>query len=116
MVNQFTGVTNRGCLGSIFSSFIGFIIGPILVVGAVVLLSWNEGRAVQAISGLGEAGGQVGEATPAAVDPGKGGKLGPGTGPVTAGAPLSESGANIQLAGQVGPPRAGQMYQGGGKS
>src|SRR5258708_3528268 len=109
MVNQFTGVTNRGCLGSIFSSFIGFIIGPILVVGAVVLLGWNEGRAVQAISGLGEAGGQVVEASAATVDPAKEGKLVHVSGPVTAAAPLSDPDLQVPFTGQVVVARVAQM-------
>jgi len=111
MVNQFTTVTNRGCLSNIFGSFVGFIAGPILVIGAVVLLSWNEGRAVQAISGLGEAGGQVVEATTAAVDPGKEGKLVHVTGPVTAAAPLSDPDVQVPFAGQVVVSRTVQMYQ-----
>ena len=42
MVNQFTTVTNQGFFSRLMGSVVGFFVGPILVIGAIVLLSWNE--------------------------------------------------------------------------
>ena len=46
MPDSYTTVTETGFLSRIGSSILGFFLGPILVIAAIVLLSWNEGRAV----------------------------------------------------------------------
>ena len=40
-----TEVTTTGWLQRIVQSFVGAIIGILLVIGSIVLLWWNEGRA-----------------------------------------------------------------------
>jgi hypothetical protein len=55
------------------SSFLGLLIGPILIRAAIWMLAWNEGRAVQAIVGLKDAAGLVVESsgTPTPANEGK---------------------------------------------
>ena len=62
MSDHFTETTSQGFFSRVGNSLLGLIIGPLLVIGAIVLLSWNEGRAVQAIVGLKDAASQVVEA------------------------------------------------------
>ena len=63
MSDHFTETSRQGFEGSrLANSFAGLVIGPLLVIGAIVLLWWNEGRAVQAIVGLKDAASQVVEA------------------------------------------------------
>jgi len=50
--NSFTETTTTGWLSRIGSSFVGVLIGIILLPCAIFLLSWNEGRAVTAATGL----------------------------------------------------------------
>lgn len=51
------------------------MIGPLLVIGAIALLWWNEGRAVQAIVGLKDAASQVVEAEASGPSPANDNKL-----------------------------------------
>ena len=55
MSDQFTETTSQGFFSRFGNSLLGLIIGPLVVVGAIVLLSRNEGRAVQAMVGLKDA-------------------------------------------------------------
>ena len=55
----FTETSSQGFGSRLGSSLTGLLIGPLLVIGAIVLLWWNEGRAVQAIVGLKDAASQV---------------------------------------------------------
>jgi len=43
----FTETSSQGFGSRLGSSLTGLLIGPLLVIGAIVLLWWNEGRAVQ---------------------------------------------------------------------
>src|ERR1700736_4632949 len=47
-----TEVTTTSWLQRILQSFVGALIGILMVVGSVILLWWNEGRAVEAIRAL----------------------------------------------------------------
>jgi hypothetical protein len=62
MSDHFTETSRQGFGSRLANSFAGLVIGPLLVIGAIVLLWWNEGRAVQAIVGLKDAASQVVEA------------------------------------------------------
>ncbi|PHY06617.1 MAG: hypothetical protein CK528_08095, partial [Alcaligenaceae bacterium] len=50
--NSITETTTTGWLSRIGSSLVGVLIGMILLPCAIFLLSWNEGRAVTAATGL----------------------------------------------------------------
>ncbi len=59
MPDSFTVTTSRSFGSRLGNSFLGLVVGPILVIVAIALLWWNEGRAVRAIVGLDEAASQV---------------------------------------------------------
>ncbi|MBV9586410.1 MAG: hypothetical protein JO213_16160, partial [Alphaproteobacteria bacterium] len=82
-----TDVTTTGWLQRLLGSFVGALIGMLLVIGSVVLLWWNEGRAVDAIRALDQGARQVVEANATAVDPANNGKLVHLSGMMTARAP-----------------------------
>jgi hypothetical protein len=92
-------------------NFLGFIFGPILLIGAIWLLSWNEGRAVQALNGLSAAGQAVVEADAGAVPPADEGKLVHVVGPASGAAPLSDPDLSIQFPDQIVVARTVLMYQ-----
>ena len=50
--DSFTQTTTTSWLSRLGSSLTGVLIGTILLPCAIVLLSWNEGRAVAAAAGL----------------------------------------------------------------
>lgn len=70
-----TEVTTTGWLQRILGSFVGALIGVLLVVGSIALLWWNEGRAVEAIRALDQGARQVVEASATTVDPANNSKL-----------------------------------------
>src|SRR5258707_5575313 len=70
-----TEVTHTGWLQRIVQSFVGAVIGVLLVIGSIVLLWWNEGRAVDAIRALDQGARQLVEANAPAVDPANNNKL-----------------------------------------
>jgi hypothetical protein len=111
MTDQFTQVTSQGFLSRIVGSIVGFLFGPLVVIGAIVLLSWNEGRAVQALSGLGEAAHATVEADANAALPANEGKLVHLSGPATASAAISDPDLGIDFKDQVTVARTAQMYQ-----
>jgi Transmembrane protein 43 len=111
MADHFTETSTRGFGSRLGNSFAGFIIGPLLVIGAVVLLWWNEGRAVQAIVGLRDAASQVIEADVSGPSPANANKLIHLVGPATAQAPIQDSDVGITFADQVAIVRSVEMYQ-----
>jgi hypothetical protein len=70
-----TEVTTTGWLQRVLGSFVGALIGILMVVGSVILLWWNEGRAVEAIRALDQGARQIVETKANAVDPANDGKL-----------------------------------------
>jgi hypothetical protein len=70
-----TDVTTTGWLQRIGQSIVGALIGILLVIGSIILLWWNEGRAVEAIRALDRGAKQIVEATANAVEPANEGKL-----------------------------------------
>ena len=80
MSEEFSGdsvseVTPTGWLQRVLGSFVGALIGIVMVIGSVVLLWWNEGRAVEAIRALDQGARQIVESNPTATDPANDGKL-----------------------------------------
>ena len=51
-INSLTETTTTGWFSRMGSSFIGALIGIVLLPAAIFVLSWNEGRAVTAATGL----------------------------------------------------------------
>jgi hypothetical protein len=75
MSDQFTEVTTEGWGSRLGGSLIAALIGLLLVPASIVLLYWNEGRAVDAIRALNRAGAVIVEVSASAVDPKDDGKL-----------------------------------------
>jgi hypothetical protein len=111
MPDSYTETTQRGFFSRLGGSFAGLLIGPLLVILAIGVLWWNEGRAVQAIVGLGDAASAVVEVQPGAVSPANDGKLVHVVGPATAQAKIADPDAGISFDGQVAVARSAEMYQ-----
>ncbi|HEX4302105.1 MAG TPA: TMEM43 family protein [Rhizomicrobium sp.] len=111
MSNSFTTTSTQGFFSRLMGSFVGILLGPVLIIAAIVLLSWNEGRAVQAIRGLGEAAGAVVESPADTVNPGNEGKLIHVVGPAQATTAIADSDLSLNFDGQVAVDRSVEMYQ-----
>jgi hypothetical protein len=73
MADTFTTVSSTSFFGRIRDALIGFIVGPLLIIGAVVLIFWNESHSVRVIKSLKEGASKVVEAD--AFDDGNNGEL-----------------------------------------
>ncbi|MBL6940316.1 MAG: TMEM43 family protein [Alphaproteobacteria bacterium] len=111
MPNTFTTTTTTGFGSRIMNSFVGLLLGPVLVIGAIWLLGWNEGRAVQAIRGLAEAQSVLVESPAGSVNPGNEGKLVHVTGEATATAAIQDSDMGLSFDNQVAVARTAEMYE-----
>lgn len=72
---SFTEVTSRPWAARVGRSFLGIAVGGAMFVGALVLLFWNEGRAVRTARSLAEGAAAVIPIDAATVDPANEGKL-----------------------------------------
>ena len=86
------------------------LFGIVFVVGSIVLLFWNEGRAVQTARSISEGGKVVVEAAPAPVDPSNEGKLIHVSGDAKAGTPISDRAFGVS-ATALHLVRVAEMYQ-----
>src|SRR5271163_612750 len=75
MSDQFTQVTTQGWGSRLGGSLMAALFGLVLVPAGVVLLYWNEGRAVDAIRALGRGAATIVEVDATPVDPAANGKL-----------------------------------------
>jgi Transmembrane protein 43 len=75
MSDQFTEVTTQGWGSRLGSSVMAALVGLVLVPASIVLLYWNEGRAVDAIRALDRGSAAIVEASPTAVEAQAEGKL-----------------------------------------
>lgn len=55
MVSSFTKTESTGFVSRVMSSFVGVLIGILMIPGSVILLSWNEYRTIHRARGLNEA-------------------------------------------------------------
>ncbi len=108
---SFTETTQQGFLSRIGGSFVGLLLGPVLIIVAVALLWWNEGRAVQAAIGLSTAATQTVEAQDGTIAPASEGKLVHVIGPATASTAIGDPDLGLMLPGQVAVARNVEMYQ-----
>lgn len=91
MSDSFVETTSKSWLGRIGQSILGVLFGILLVIGAIILLFWNEGRAVQTARSLAEGGKVVVDVTPGSVDPSNDGKLVHVSDDAAATAPLADA-------------------------
>lgn len=111
MPNNFTETSTTGFFSRIGGSLLGIIIGPLLLIGAIVCLWWNEGRAVDAIVGLNAASKMTVEASADSVSPANDGKLVHVVGQATAKGPIADSDLGLNFPDQVAVARTVEMYQ-----
>src|SRR5690554_5345972 len=91
-------------------AFSNFLFAPVLIIAAVSLLGWNEGRAVRTERALNEGLGSVVSLEPAELSGAGEGTLVHATGPVTTTAPLVDSELGIEVSG-LRLARSVEMYQ-----
>ena len=90
MANLITEVTSQSVFGRIGRSFVGMLIGLALLIGSVVLLFWNEGRAVATAKSLREGAATVIDVPSDSIDPANDSKLIHVTGDTAVGDPLED--------------------------
>jgi hypothetical protein len=95
MANLITEVTSQSVFGRIGRSFVGVLVGLALLIGSVVLLFWNEGRAVATAKSLQEGAATVIDVPSDKIDPANNSKLIHVTGETAAKDPLEDPLFNI---------------------
>jgi hypothetical protein len=108
--DRFTETTSTSWLQRIVSSFVGALIGLILVIASIVGIFWNEGHAVGVARGLAEGAGLVVSLEAGAVDPSNEGKLVHVAGPASATATLVDPQFAVKANG-LKLTRNVEMYQ-----
>lgn len=102
--------TSISWFARIKQAFIGVFMGLALVLGMVVLLFWNEGRAVQTARSLAEGSGLVVSISADTVDPAQDGQLIHVSGPLVAASPVTDPQFGISAQG-VRLVRSVEMFQ-----
>ena len=110
MSDSFTELTSTSWLSRIWQSITGVLFGLLFIAGAVILLFWNEGRAIQTARSLAEGGKVVTDVAPDAVNSANEGRLVHVSGDATATAPLADSEFSVSVVG-LRLVRTAEMYQ-----
>ncbi len=108
--DSFTETTSQSWFSRIGGALTGVLVGLVLFIVSLVLLFWNEGRAVQTARSLTEGAGQVVEAAAGAIDPAFEGKLIHVTGPVTVQGQPADADFGVKAAGYA-LERKTEMFQ-----
>ncbi len=108
--DSFTETTSTSWLQRIINSFVGALVGFILVIASIVGIFWNEGRAVNTARALAEGAGAVVSVDVSKVDPADEGKLVHVMGAASATAPLVDPQFQVKTSG-LKLLRAVEMYQ-----
>lgn len=109
--DSFSETTTEGYGSRLGGSLIAALIGLILVPAAIVLLYWNEGRAVDAIRALDRGAKSIVEVMPAVVDPKVDGKLVHLTGTMQPGTPARDPVFGVSRDGLLRLSRKVEMFQ-----
>ena len=108
--DSYTEVTRQGWLSRVGGSLVGMLVGFLLVPISIVVLYWNEGRAVDAIRSLDQGAKQTIEAG-ANPSPGNDGKLVHVTGPLTTSAAARDPAFHVTAPNLIRLHRQVEMYQ-----
>jgi hypothetical protein len=111
MADQITEVTSEGCGSRLIGSIQGIIFGFIGILVAIVLLFWNEGRAVQTYRSLEEGAGAVVSVNAQGVNPANDGNLVHMTGQATTDETLTDPIFDVSADNVIKLRREVQMYQ-----
>ena len=109
--NSVTEVTSTGWFSRVAQSFVGALFGLLLLVGAIVLIFWNESRAVDAIRGLKQGTAALVEASADHVDPAMDGRLVHITGLLAVGVPAEDPVLGLRHQGVARLKREVEMLQ-----
>jgi hypothetical protein len=109
--NRLTETTTTGWLSRMGSSLVGVLIGMILLPGAIFLLSWNEGRAVTAATGLKRGLSSIVEVRADTVNPQNNSKLVYLNGTVSGASPAVDPWNKLSATGLLRLQRRVEMYQ-----
>jgi hypothetical protein len=110
MPDSFVETTSSSWLSRIVGSITGVLFGIVFVIGSIILLFWNEGRAVQTARSLTEGGKVVVDVAASPVDPNNEGTLVHLSGDTKAGAPISDHTFGVS-AKALHLVRVAEMYQ-----
>jgi len=110
MSDSFVETTSQSWLARIGQSIVAVLFGLIFIVGSIVLLFWNEGRAIQTERSLTEGGNVVIDVAPDAVDPANEGRLIHVSGNAAASAPLADPEFGVSTVA-LHLVRVAEMYQ-----
>lgn len=110
MSDSFTTVTSQGWFSRIGGSIKGILAGVVMAVVAVVVLFWNEGRAVKRYKTLQEGAGAVVAVSNDKVDPAKEGKLVHVSGMAETSETLKDATFGVEVAG-LKLRRNAEMFQ-----
>jgi hypothetical protein len=108
--DAFAETTSKSWLQRILNSFVGVVVGLVLIVASIVGVFWNEGRAIDTARALAEGAGAVVSVDASAIDPANEGKLVHVTGAASATAPLADPQFPVKATG-LKLTRAVEMYQ-----
>jgi hypothetical protein len=111
MADSYTEVTKRNWFQRFGDSVGGVFVGIALIIGACVLLFWNDGRAVEAERALKAGAKAVVSLASPTPQPANEGALVHLTGPVIATAPVTDPATGLGFAGVLGVARTVEMYQ-----
>lgn len=75
MADTFTTTTSTSFFGRARNALIGFLLGPLLLIGAAILIFWNETHSVRVIKSLNEGAAAVQEANAGEFDAAANGRL-----------------------------------------
>lgn len=103
-------VTRTSWLRRMGQALAGALIGVLLVVGSIVLLFWNEGRAIRTAQGFAEGAGVVIDIVADRIDPANDGKLIHASGMLTSDGPVADREFGLEVAA-VRLQRQVDMYQ-----
>ncbi len=108
---SFTETTTTSWFSRLKNGLIGLILGPLLVLGMIWLLSWNEGRSVQTYRALAEGAGIVVSVENGSIDPANEGKLVHISGSVKPDGTPEDAALGVSAEGAAGLNRKVEMYQ-----
>jgi hypothetical protein len=109
--DSFTETSTEGWGSRLGGSLVAALIGLVLVPAAIVLMYWNEGRAVDAIRALDRGATSIVEVNAAAVDPATNAKLVHVIGMLQPSTPAKDPVFGVTADGLVRLTRSVEMYQ-----
>lgn len=111
MPDSYTDTCTQGFFSRLKGALAGLLIGPLLVIGAIVLLGWNEGRAAHAARGLADAGTKVVEVANGQPEAANDGKLVHVSGVASAAGPITDDAVGLTFANELVVQRKAEMYE-----